>query len=105
MRIIIRPTLEPQREVDVTTRLTAAIAEELWRLYGGNDKLNWLEAERHLQRIVGEARAAAREAPTGELDDPRRGAGVAESPRRSRTRSRAPARGGRARPAFDLARG
>jgi hypothetical protein len=49
--------MEPQREVDITERLIAAIAEELWRLYGGDDQLNWLEAEAHLQRIVGEVKA------------------------------------------------
>ncbi len=52
MRIIIHPLIEPEREIDVTHRLIAAIAEELWRLYGGNDHLNWIEAERHLRRIV-----------------------------------------------------
>jgi hypothetical protein len=60
MRITVRPVVDPQREIDLTNQLVAAIAEELWRLYGGNDKLNWIEAERHLQRIVGEARAEAR---------------------------------------------
>jgi len=61
MRIIIRPIMDRQREIDLTQRLIAAIAEELWRLYGGNEQLNWLEAEMHLQRIVGETRAEARE--------------------------------------------
>ncbi|MFN0011857.1 MAG: hypothetical protein ACKVS8_09465 [Phycisphaerales bacterium] len=60
MRIIIRPVVDRQREIDLTQRLTAVIAEELWRLYGGNEQLNWLEAELHLKRIVGEARAEAR---------------------------------------------
>ena len=60
MRITVRPVVDPCREVDLTNRLVAAIAEELWLLYGGNDKLNWFEAERHLERIVGEARAVAR---------------------------------------------
>lgn len=53
MRIIIHPLTEPEREIDVTHRLIAAIAEELWRHGGGNDHLNWIEAERHLRRIVG----------------------------------------------------
>lgn len=61
MKVIIRPQHEPQREVDLTGRLVSAIAEELWRLYGGNDQLNWLEAECHLQEIVAEARADAAE--------------------------------------------
>ena len=59
MRIIVRPIVAPQREIDLTQRLIAAIAEELWRLYGGNEQLNWLEAELHLQHIVGETHAAA----------------------------------------------
>jgi hypothetical protein len=61
MRITIRPILDPRREVDLTHRLTAAIAEELWMLYGGNSQLNWLEAEMHLARIAtpGEAGGAA----------------------------------------------
>jgi hypothetical protein len=61
MKIIVRPILDPQREIDLTHRLVAAIAEELWRLFGGNETLNWIEAEWHLQRIVAQARAEARE--------------------------------------------
>ncbi len=76
MRITIRPILDPRREVDLTHRLTAAIAEELWMLYGGNSQLNWLEAERHLARIAtpGEAGgAAAQGAADRELLGARRG--------------------------------
>jgi hypothetical protein len=62
VKIIVRPILDPQREIDLTHRLVAAIAEELWRLCGGNDKLNWIEAEWHLQRIVGQSIDEAREA-------------------------------------------
>ncbi len=61
MRIIVRPVVDPQREIDLTRCLLSAIAEELWQLYGGNAQLNWLEAELHLERIVGEERAEARE--------------------------------------------
>ena len=61
MKIIVRPIVEPQREIDLTHRLASAIAEELWRLYGGNEQLNWMEAEGHLERLLGEARAEARE--------------------------------------------
>lgn len=61
MKIIVRPILDPQREIDLTHRLVAAIAEELWRLFGGNDALNWIEAERHLQQIVAQARVEADE--------------------------------------------
>lgn len=52
MRIVIRPVVEPQREIDLTRCLVTAIAEELWCRNGGNDQLNWIEAELHLQRIV-----------------------------------------------------
>ncbi len=61
MKLVIRPIQNPHREIDVTHRLVSAIAAELWRLYGGNEELNWLEAELHLGRMVGEARAAASE--------------------------------------------
>lgn len=61
MKIIVRPILDPQREIDLTHRLVAAIAEELWRLFGGNDALNWIEAEWHLQRIIAQARSEALE--------------------------------------------
>jgi hypothetical protein len=59
MKLVIRPLEEPHRELDVTHLLVSAIAEELWRLYGGNEELNWLEAELHLGRIVEEAHADA----------------------------------------------
>ncbi len=53
MRFVIRPTADPQTDVDLTERLTAVIAEELWLRYGGNERLNWFEAELHLQRMFG----------------------------------------------------
>lgn len=65
MKIIVRPVVDPQREIDLTHRLVSAIAEELWNLYGGNEELNWLEAERHLQRLIGEAREEADETTFG----------------------------------------
>jgi hypothetical protein len=61
MKLVIRPIQDQHRELDVTHRLVSAIAQELWRLYGGNDELNWLEAELHLGRMVGEAHAEASE--------------------------------------------
>jgi hypothetical protein len=61
MKIIVRPILDPHREIDLTHRLVSAIAEELWRLFGGNDTLNWIEAEWHLQRIIAQARSDAHE--------------------------------------------
>ncbi|HWQ28594.1 MAG TPA: hypothetical protein VNN12_06180 [Dehalococcoidia bacterium] len=54
MRVVIRPTLSPDRDLDLTRPLIAAIANELSRAHGGNDVLNWLEAERVLQRLIGE---------------------------------------------------
>jgi hypothetical protein len=52
--------MDPRREIDVTQHLVAAIAEEIWRACGGNDDLNWLEAEALLQQIVGNASVTAR---------------------------------------------
>lgn len=59
MRIMIRPAIDQQREIDLTQRLIAAIAEELWQRYGGNEQLNWLEAEAHLKRLVGQVQVEA----------------------------------------------
>lgn len=59
MRILIRPAIDQHCEIDVTKRLVAAIAEELWLHSGGNDQVNWLEAELHLERIIGESRVKA----------------------------------------------
>lgn len=67
MRLVIHPLSDPQREVDVTRRLVAAIAAELWRLYGGNEKLNWIEAEGHLEHALRKAGAAAVGAETGRI--------------------------------------
>lgn len=61
MKILVRPVVDPQRELDLTNCLVSAIAEELWRLYGGDEQLNWFKAERHLERIVGQAWLEARE--------------------------------------------
>jgi hypothetical protein len=60
MRIVVHPILEPERELDVTRRLIAAIAEELWLACGGNSELNWLEAELHLQQIAGRSARSAK---------------------------------------------
>ena len=48
-RIVIRPLSEPRQRLDVTEIVQQAIASHLGRLYGGNDVLNNLEAERSLQ--------------------------------------------------------
>lgn len=76
-RITIRPILDPAIEIDLTHRLVAAIAEEIWRVCGGNDELNWLEAEQHLATIasrggVVDAASAANGASVGatEVDEP-----------------------------------
>jgi hypothetical protein len=44
--------MAPDREIDVTQALTAAVAHQLHAQCGGNDVLNWLEAERFLARIL-----------------------------------------------------
>jgi hypothetical protein len=85
MKIIIRPIVNPQREVDLTRQLVSAIAEELWRLYGGNEQLNWLEAERHLEGIVAEARTNGRETGLVLVDARAAGAGASsDAPARRR---------------------
>lgn len=61
MKLVIRPIQDSHRELGVSHRVVSVIAAELWRLCGGNDELNWLEAELHLGRMVGEARAEASE--------------------------------------------
>lgn len=85
MRITIRPLADPGRELDITRTLVSAIAAELWRLYGGNETLNWLEAERHLQRIIEGARDEARDAAVLSLATPPvgfNGNAIRTSPRR-----------------------
>lgn len=61
MKLLIRPLRDRQRELDVTHRLVSAIAEELCRRYGGNDTLNWLEAEGHLRTLIGPGRDGTHE--------------------------------------------
>ena len=51
MKIVIHPILEPNREIDVTTRVVASVAQELSQAYGGSEAVNWLEAERHVQAL------------------------------------------------------
>jgi hypothetical protein len=60
--------LEPQREIDVTELLITAIAQELWRACGGNDHLNWIEAESHLRQIIGLHDAPADAGEAGALN-------------------------------------
>lgn len=51
MRLVIRPMMDPRNEIDVTHQLVKAVAEELWRRYGGNDVLNWMEAQWHIEAL------------------------------------------------------
>src|SRR5688572_9094653 len=67
MKIIVRPILNPNREIDVTHRLVATIAEELWRLFGGNDTLNWIEAEWHLQQTLAQGLVQPHETPVARI--------------------------------------
>lgn len=85
MPLAIRPSFAPDREIDLTHTLTRAIAEELWRAGGGNDVLNWMEAERFVQ-------AMGLEGPEAKpRRTPRALSGVG-SARRSRTPRRDPDR-------------
>lgn len=52
MRLVIRPMLDPRNEIDVTHQIVKAIAEELWRRHGGNDVLNWMEAQWHIEALL-----------------------------------------------------
>jgi len=45
-RLLVRPLTAPEDPIDVTTAITRAIAHALWQRDGGNEVLNWLEAER-----------------------------------------------------------
>jgi len=89
MRITVRPATDPEREIDVTGRLVAAIAAELWRCGGGNDVVNWLEAEAHLRRIVAGTPAALPVVPSG--DKSRQTARQRRAARRRPGRRAAPA--------------
>ena len=51
-RIVIRPLLDRRQKVDVTEVITHAIATQLGHMFGGNDVLNMLEAERALQEAL-----------------------------------------------------
>lgn len=45
-RLVLHPTLGPPEGVDLTEAIIGAVAAELWKRFGGNDVVNWLEAER-----------------------------------------------------------
>lgn len=57
--LLVRPCAAPDRQIDVTQALVRAVAHELWRHEGGNEILNWLEAERVVSDLLGRVRAAA----------------------------------------------
>ena len=61
MPITIRPSMSPDRELDLTQALTAAVAHELWKHCGGNEIVNWLEAERIVGSLM--ARGQGRTSP------------------------------------------
>jgi hypothetical protein len=51
-RLSIRPTAAPTRTIDLTHALTSAVAHELWKSCGGNEAVNWLEAERFIHTLL-----------------------------------------------------
>ncbi len=73
MRVIVRPSLTPQLHIDITNALVSTIAAELARAQGGNDVLNWLEAERVLQDLIGSARSSASREQSAGMDAEERG--------------------------------
>src|SRR5438874_1215763 len=78
MRLTVRTTSAPDRPIDVTHAVTAAIAHELWVRAGGNEVLNWVEAERLVASL-----AAAATPRRGSAARPR-GAPVASAGREAR---------------------
>ncbi len=52
MRVTIRPSAHPDQEIDITNALVGAVAAEIWKHCGGNDVLNWMEAERFVQALA-----------------------------------------------------
>jgi hypothetical protein len=50
-RVLVRP-FGFDEPLDVTDTLVAAIARELWQQRGGNDLVNWLEAEMLLHEAL-----------------------------------------------------
>jgi hypothetical protein len=52
MRIVIRPSMAADRDLDITKAVVSAVAAELWKNFGGNDVLNWMEAERQVALLL-----------------------------------------------------
>lgn len=51
-RVVLSPMFGTEGGLDVTESLISAIAHELWESKGGNDKLNWIEAEALLNSVM-----------------------------------------------------
>lgn len=66
MHPLTSPNPHIAREIVETHRLSEAIAQDLWQLYGGRGALNWVAVERHLARLVAQARTDVRD-PRGVL--------------------------------------
>lgn len=73
MRLTIRPAMDPEREIDLTHAVVAAIAQQIHVHCGGNEVLNWLEAERFLARVVSPPPAprSAKRGTVGRISIPR----------------------------------
>jgi hypothetical protein len=52
LRVVVYPVHGPDEGVDVTEALVEAIAMILWKLQGGNEPVNRLEAEMLLERAM-----------------------------------------------------
>ena len=52
LRVVIYPVHGPDEGVDVTEALVEAIAMILWKLQGGNEPVNRLEAEMLLEKAM-----------------------------------------------------
>jgi hypothetical protein len=52
MRVTMRPSAAPDRELDLSHALVSAVAAELWRNFGGNEVVNWMEAERFVESLL-----------------------------------------------------
>jgi len=64
-RWVVTPVLAPEKPIDVTEALISAVAHELWRTRGGNEALNWMEAEQHVERLIRASRRIEPQADRG----------------------------------------
>lgn len=66
-RLLLTPGGAPGTTIDLTEALTRTVAFEIWRATGGNAVVNWLEAERFVERLARRgARAAVEPKPRGQ---------------------------------------